>query len=77
MTERAMSEFLTEEEVCARYRGLISPGTLRNWRSLGIGPNYTKIGRAVLYSTVELDKFDRANTVTCDLEKGCTKSDAA
>jgi len=29
------SEFLTEDEVATRYRGLVAPGTLRNWRNKG------------------------------------------
>ena len=57
--------FLTVEEVCERYRGVISPGTLRNWRAMRIGPSYLKIGRAVLYPLAELETFDRRNLVTC------------
>ncbi len=32
----------------------LSPQTLRNWRQLGRGPNYIKLGRAVRYSLVDL-----------------------
>jgi hypothetical protein len=44
-----MSEpmFLTFNEVIERYRGQISEGTLRNWRSIGVGPSFLKIGKAV------------------------------
>jgi hypothetical protein len=31
--------FLTLEEVVERYRGQLSEGTLRNWRSMRIGPS--------------------------------------
>ncbi|CAH2396192.1 hypothetical protein MES5069_130100 [Mesorhizobium escarrei] len=41
--------YLTLEEVAARYRGQVSEGTLRNWRTMRIGPSYIKIGKAVLY----------------------------
>jgi hypothetical protein len=41
--------YLTAEEVSERYRGEITVGTLRNWRSLRIGPNFVKHGKAVLY----------------------------
>ncbi len=58
-------KFLTAEEVCARYRGEISLGTLSNWRSLRIGPAFLKIGRAVLYPVTELDAWDRKNMVKC------------
>jgi hypothetical protein len=41
--------FLTPSEVVERYRGQIGEGTLRNWRSMRIGPSFIKIGKAVLY----------------------------
>jgi hypothetical protein len=43
-----MSEpmFLTLNEVVERYRGQISEGTLRNWRSMRVGPSFLKVGKA-------------------------------
>ena len=41
--------YLTLEEVITRYRGKVSEGTLRNWRTMRIGPSFIKIGKAVLY----------------------------
>jgi hypothetical protein len=58
-------DLLTDEEVSARYRRRITVGTLRNWRALGIGPPYVKVGKAVLYSRAALQAWDRRNTVTC------------
>lgn len=58
-------DFLTDEEVVARYRGRITLGTLRNWRALKIGPPYIKVGKAVLYSRAALQAWDRRNTVIC------------
>jgi hypothetical protein len=57
--------FLTLEEVVGRYRGQVSEGTLRNWRSMRIGPSFIKIGKAVLYPLEELDRWDRRNLVVC------------
>jgi len=57
--------YLTDEEVSARYRGLITPGTLRNWRAQGIGFSFVKVGKAVLYPLDELDAWDKAHTVVC------------
>jgi hypothetical protein len=65
----ADQKFLTPEEVVQRYRGEISLGTLRNWRSMRIGPTFVKIGKAVLYPVAELDAWDRKNTVTCRAAK--------
>lgn len=57
--------YLTLDEVVARYRGQLSEGTLRNWRSMRIGPSFIKIGKAVLYPVQELDQWDRSNLVVC------------
>lgn len=54
-------EFLTTDEVVARYRGLISNGTLANWRSLGQGPAYFKAGKMVLYPTDSLLAWEEKN----------------
>ncbi|HCK84703.1 MAG TPA: DNA-binding protein [Hyphomonadaceae bacterium] len=62
MTE---DDFFTEEEVIARYRGTISLGTLRNWRSQRIGPTYQKVGKTVLYRRAALIAWDSKNTVVC------------
>ena len=59
------NKFLTPEEVSERYRSEITVGTLRNWRTLKIGPPYIKIGKAVLYPVEELDAWDRKNLVVC------------
>jgi len=62
MSER---KFLTAEEVSERYRGEITVGTLRNWRTMRIGPAFVKIGKAVLYPVDQLDAWDEKNLVTC------------
>ena len=59
------SKFLTPEEVAERYRGGVSLGTLRNWRTMRIGPTFLKIGKAILYPVSELDAWDEKNRVTC------------
>ncbi|WP_258599234.1 helix-turn-helix domain-containing protein [Mesorhizobium sp. AR07] len=57
--------YLTPEEVIARYRGQLSEGTLRNWRYMRIGPSFLKIGKAILYPSSELDRWDRSILVVC------------
>jgi hypothetical protein len=58
-------KFLTPEEVAERYRGEVSVGTLRTWRSMRVGPGFVKIGKAVLYPVAELDAWDEQNRVSC------------
>lgn len=57
--------FLTLEEIVERYRGQISAGALRNWRSMRIGPSFIRIGKAILYPLDELDRWERRNLVIC------------
>jgi hypothetical protein len=57
--------FLTADEVSKRYRGEISVGTLRNWRSMRVGPAFVKIGKAVLYPIDQLEAWDHNNLVAC------------
>jgi hypothetical protein len=67
-------KFLTPEEVAERYRGEVSVGTLRNWRSMRIGPSFVKIGRAILYPVTELDAWDEKNRVACGTSKWLLES---
>lgn len=62
-------QFLTPEEVSKRYRDTVTVGTLENWRALGIGPSYIKVGKAVLYPIEELNAWDRNNMVVCRKSK--------
>lgn len=50
-------EYLTTEEVAARYRKAV--GTIRYWRHIGFGPKGAKVGTTVLYSRAEIERFDR------------------
>ncbi len=46
----------TPEQVAERYG--MSPKTLANWRSLGLGPKPLKAGRRVLYPESELARWE-------------------
>jgi predicted DNA-binding transcriptional regulator AlpA len=47
--------YVTEKEVAKV--GDFSVQTLRNWRHLGKGPAYHKIGRAIRYSETDVIQF--------------------
>ncbi|WND21124.1 helix-turn-helix transcriptional regulator [Streptomyces violaceus] len=49
--------YLTTDDVAARYR--TAPSTIRYWRHIGYGPKGIKVGRRVLYSHAEIDRFER------------------
>lgn len=49
-----MREWLTEKEAAARL--LMAPGTLRNWRTHGLGPAFTKLPNgSIRYDAAELE----------------------
>lgn len=47
----------------AKYLGLKRPQTLRNWRHLGRGPAYCRLGRRIVYLKEDLDRFLQAGRV--------------
>lgn len=49
--------FLTETELAARWRR--SRKTLQNWRVLGKGPAFVKIGNSVLYSIKDIEAYEQ------------------
>jgi hypothetical protein len=59
-TEQAPTDRVSTEHA-ARYLGL-SPRTLHNWRWMGIGPAYVKMGRAVRYDRRTLDAWMAGRT---------------
>lgn len=56
-------EYLTAKEVSDRWGGRIKVRTLNNWRNLGSGPPFTKIGGRVLYPLDKLVEWEQRNTV--------------
>lgn len=54
-------KYLTAEELVERWRGLVSAGTLANWRSSGRGPIWTQLGRAISYAVVDVETWEAAN----------------
>lgn len=58
--------FLTPQQVADRYKGAITVRTLANWRSIGQGPDYVKIGGKVVYpaDTLKLWEDSRRRSLT-------------
>lgn len=52
-----MTSYFTTAEVASRYR--TAPSTVRFWRQIGYGPKGVKIGRRVLYTQDEIERFER------------------
>ena len=49
---------LTQEQLAARWH--ISPRTLEQWRWLGKGPRFLKIGARVLYDEPDVEDYERS-----------------
>ena len=56
-------QYLTPSELVERYKRTITIRTLANWRSIGDGPQYTKIGGRVLYSLDGVISWEAARTL--------------
>ena len=52
------SEFFTPQQVALRYGNAITIRTLANWRSIGQGPDYIKIGGKVMYPAASVAKWE-------------------
>ena len=63
-------KYLTPAELVERYKGRISLGTLANWRCLGNGPEYTKVGGRILYPLEKVEDWERKSTFPCTANYG-------
>jgi hypothetical protein len=55
---------LTPKELLSRWKGMVSEGTLRNWRTEGRGPRYIKPhAKCILYPLDAVVEYEQANTV--------------
>lgn len=52
---------MTPDDLANRWG--ISTSTLLSWRIKNKGPSYLKLGKSVLYRLIEVEKYERANTV--------------
>jgi len=55
--------FLTPAQLAARWGGAVSVRTLANWRSVGKGPRYVKIGGRVRYRLSDVEAYEKARSV--------------
>ena len=56
--------FLTPNTVASRYNGAITVRTLANWRSIGQGPDYVKIGGKVMYPLASVQDWEKSRKRT-------------
>ena len=52
---------LNTKEAAKLYN--LVPNTLERWRCQNKGPNYSRLGRRILYDVEELEAFFKANNV--------------
>lgn len=56
-TERKLAK-MTQKQLASRWH--MSPRTLEQWRWLGKGPRFLKIGARVLYDEADIEVFEAA-----------------
>ena len=59
-----MSKLLTPEQLVERWSGLVTIKTLANWRHIGEGPKYTKLGGKVAYPLDDVELYEKNRTIT-------------
>lgn len=62
------TSYLTPAQVAERYEGRISVRTLGNWRYLGNGPAFCRVGGRILYPEDKLIEWESRNTVSSTSE---------
>lgn len=60
MTTENVHEFYTPQQVANRYSNAITVRTLANWRSIGQGPDYIKIGGKVMYPVDAVAEWEQS-----------------
>ena len=55
-------EYLTPEDLHERWKRRVAVRTLANWRCLGTGPKYTKVGGRILYPVAEVLAWESRRT---------------
>lgn len=53
-------KFLDGVALAKRYDGLVSPKTISNWRYIGMGPEFTRIGGRIFYTIEAVEKWEAA-----------------
>lgn len=53
--------FLTAHQLIQRWNGVVTPGTLANWRSKRVGPPFTKLRGRILYPIDKVAEWEAQN----------------
>jgi hypothetical protein len=53
-----MPDYLNEKQLARRWS--MSHRTLQRWRRMGIGPDYLKLNRSVLYVLSDVENWERS-----------------
>lgn len=64
---------LTAEELSARWKGKVKPGTLKNWRYQDRGPRFIRVGISPLYPLAEVEKYEAAKLAGGEHPTGKTR----
>jgi len=54
------AQYLTASELVTRWKNQVSTRTLANWRVLGSGPSFVKIGNRVLYELGSVVEWEQS-----------------
>lgn len=52
-------EYYTPKEVVERWQGRVTYGCMKNWRNIGRGPAFIKVGGRVYYELSEIEDYEK------------------
>lgn len=58
--------FLTPQQLAQRWAGVVTTGTLANWRCQRVGPAFTKTRGRVLYPLAKVEAWEAKNTIAAN-----------
>jgi len=53
--------FLTPHQLVTRWNGVVTIGTLANWRCRQVGPSYVKLRGRILYRVDQVEAWEAKN----------------
>jgi hypothetical protein len=55
-----MSDYISPYDLCKRWGKAVTPKTLANWRSMGVGPAYVKLNGRIVYALADVADYEQA-----------------
>ncbi len=62
--------YLTPKDLVERWQSAVTVKTLANWRCLGMGPSFTKVGGRIVYSLSDVLSWEASRRQQAGAQPG-------